>query len=210
MKIAALFLLSVAALGGACFGAVPDASVLAVGAWSQPVRTPNYMKLRGRLKMCEYPNNRGLAPSIDVALYVELQEFSDSVGAAEEVYFDPQALKCELTDSAGKAVPRSGGEFSGAVPGAVWINLPSYCSEVLRVTPYNGGGRMPDGGFELWGNIGDTWTLKAGDTATYYLSGELTVKPPADHKSDNPQWIWSGMLKLPKMEVSIKKLRAAN
>ena len=151
MKILALFLLSVAALGGTCFGGEPDASVLALGAWSQPVRTPNYMKLRGRLKICEYPNNRGLAPSIDVALYVELQEFSDSVGGLEEVYFDPQALKCELTDSAGKAVPRSGGAFSGAVPGAVWINLPSYCSEVLRVTPYNGGGRMPDGGFRTLG-----------------------------------------------------------
>ena len=69
---------------------------------------------------------------------------------------------------------------------------------------------MPDGGFELWGNFGDTWKLNAGDTATYYLSGELTVKPPADHKSDNPQGIWSGTLKLPKMEVSIKKLRAAS
>lgn len=209
MKIAALFLLLIAALGGACFGAEPDASVLALGAWSEPVNTTNHMKLRGRLKMCEYPNNRGLAPGIDVALYVELQEFSDSVGAREEVYFDPQALKCELTDSAGKAVPRSGAAFGGGVPGAVWINLPSYCSEVLRVTPYNGGGRIPDGGFELWATIGDTWRLNASDPAAYYLSGELTVKPPADHKSDNPQWIWSGTLKLPKMEVSIKKLRAA-
>ena len=150
MKIAALLLLSVGALGGTCYGAEPDASVLALGAWSQPVRTPNYMKLRGRLKICEYPNNRGLAPSIDVALYVELQEFSDSVGGPEEVYFDPRALKCELTDSTGKAVPRSAAAFGGGAPGAVWINLPSYCSEVLRVTPYNGGGRMPDGGFELW------------------------------------------------------------
>jgi hypothetical protein len=68
---------------------------------------------------------------------------------------------------------------------------------------------MPDGGLELWGNLGDTWTLKASDTAMYYLSAELTVKPPANHKSDIPQWIWSGTLKLPKMEVSIKKLRAA-
>jgi hypothetical protein len=210
MKLAALFLLLVAALGGTCLGAETDASVLALGAWSPPVKAANHMKLRGRLKICEYPSNRGLVPGIDVALYVELQEFSDSVGAPEEVYFDPQALKCELTDSAGKAVPRSAAAFGGGVPGAVWVNLPSYCSEVLRVTPYNGGGRMPDGGFELWGNLGDTWALKASDTATYYLSGELTVKPPADHKSDNPQWIWSGTLKLPKMEVSIKKLRAAH
>lgn len=209
MKIAVLVLLSLAALGGACFGGEVDASVLAVGAWSEPVRTPNYVKLRGRLKVCEYPNNRGLAPGIDVAVYVELQEFSDSVGGPVEVYFDPQALKLELTDGAGKAVPRSGGAFGGAVPGAVWINLPPYCSEVLRVTPFNGGGRMPDGSFELWGAIGDTWRLNAGDTATYSLSGELTIKPPADHKSDNPQRIWSGTLKLPRMEVSIKKLRSA-
>jgi hypothetical protein len=208
LKIATLFLLLVALLASTCFGGEPDASVLAVGDWSQPVANTNHMKLRGRLKICEYPNNRGLAPSVDVALYVELQEFSDSVGGAVQVYFDPQALKCELTDGTGKVVPQSASAFGGAVPGAVWINLPSYSSEVLRVTPFNGGGRMPDGGFELSGSIVETWTLKAGDTASYFLSGELTVKPPADHKGDNPQWIWSGTLKLPRMEVSIKKLRA--
>ena len=102
MKVATLFVLSVAALTSTCFGAEPDASVLAVGAWSQPIRTRNYVKLRGRFKICEYPNNRGLAPSIDVAVYVELQEFSDSVGGPVEVYFDPQALKCELTDTRAK------------------------------------------------------------------------------------------------------------
>jgi hypothetical protein len=208
MRIAALCFLSFTLLASSCIAGEPDVSVLAVGEWSQPVEAPNHMKLRGRLKMCEYPNNRGLAPSVDVALYVELQEFSESVGGTEEVYFDPQALKCELTDAAGKVVPQSASAFGGAVPGGVWINLPSYSSEVLRVTPFNGGGRMPDGGFELWGSIVETWTLKAGDTASYFLSGELTVKPPADHKSDNPQWIWSGTLKLPRMEVSIKKLRA--
>jgi len=207
MKLAAFFAMSLIALGGTCFGAEADPSVLAVGAWSEPVKAANYMKLRGRLKICEYPDNRGLAPGMDVALYVELQEFSDSVGGIEKVYFDPQALKCELTDSAGKAVPRSGGEFSGAVPGPVWIDLPSFCSMLVRVTPYHGGGRMPDGGFGLWGNIGDTWTLKADDAATYYLSGKLTVNPPADHKSDNPQWVWSGSLTLPKMAVSMKQLR---
>ena len=135
MKIAALFLLS-AALGGACFGAEPDASVLALGAWSQPVRTPNHMKLRGRLKICEYPNNRGLAPSIDVALYVELQEFSDSVAGPEEVYFDPRALKCELTDSTGKAVPQSGAAFGGGAPepsGSTCRRIAARCFASLHI-----------------------------------------------------------------------------
>ncbi len=215
MRLTAMFILSIAALitlpaaagHGTCFGAEPDPSVLALGPWSEPVRTANYMKLRGRLKICEYPDNRGMAPKMDVALYVELQEFSDSVGGVVEVYFDPQGLKCDMVDSAGKPAPQAFTVFGGAVPGAVWIRLPSFDSEVLRVTPHNGGGRMPDGGFELWASIPQAWKLKADDTKTYYLSGELTIKPPTDHKSDNPQRIWSGTLKLTKMAVSTKQLR---
>lgn len=215
MKTAWLVILSMAAfpfaaIPGACFGAEPDPSVLAVGPWSEPVRTANYMKLRGRLKICEYSDNRGIAPKMDVALYVELQEFSDSVGGTEEVYFDPQGLKCGMVDSAGKTVPQAFTAFGGGVPGAVWIRLPSYSSQVLRITPYNGGGRMPDGGFELWASIPQAWKLKADDPTTYYLSGELTIKRPDNHKTDNPRSIWSGKLKLPKMAVSIKQLRAKN
>jgi hypothetical protein len=205
MKLAALFVVSIAlqaCVVCACCGAETDPNTLAAGAWSQPVGPKNGLKLRARLLVYAYPSQTGANP----ALYIELQDFSDSVGAVQEVYWDPGSLKCAMTDRDGKAVPESGGAFGGAAPGPMWIGVPTNSTIRLRVTPW-GAGKLSDGGFALWAALPQTWELKAGDTNTYFFSGVLKSKPPKDHPSDNPQWIWSGTLELPKMEVTLKKLR---
>jgi hypothetical protein len=198
MRLASLTILLTAALSCACFGGETDPNILAMGAWSKPVRSSNYLKLRGRLLICDYHER--------AALYVELQECSDSVGAVEEVHWDPQAVACQLTDRDGKPVPLSPGAYGGPMPSACWIKLPSGSSMILRVSPY-AGGRLSDGSFKIWTANMQVWRLKPNDTATYFLSGEFTAKTTNDHKSDNPQWIWTGKLQLPKMELTLAKLQ---
>jgi hypothetical protein len=205
MKMASILLLLVVGLSGECFAGVSDPNVLALGDWSESVDNGNGFKLRGRLLICEFPEHRGGAGT-DAALYVELQEYSDSVGAVGEVHWSPEALTCELTDRSGKTVPPSSEAYGGPVPEGCWIKLPSHSSMRLRVSPY-AGGKLSDGGFGIWASVMDVWTLKPGDTKTYFLSGKFTVKPAADYKPVNFNWVWTGTLKLPKMEVSLRKLR---
>ena len=187
-----------------CHG-VADPNVLALGDWSEPVANKYGLKLRGRLSICEYPEHRGHSGT-DTALYVELQEYSDFVGAIGEVFWAPESLSCELTDGSGKAVPCSGGAYGGPTPPASWIKLPSNSSLRLRVSPY-GGGKLTDGGFDLWANLPQTWTLEPKDTNAYFLSGVLTIKSPNDYKPTDFQWVWTGTLKLPKMKLSLETLR---
>ncbi len=205
MKILFGFLLSVVGVVWPCFAEVADPSVLALGDWSEPVANQYGFKLRARLLICEYPAHRGHSGT-DAALYVDLQEYSDFVGATGEVYWSPQSLNCELTDDSGKAVPHSAGAYGGPIPPSSWLKLPSHSSMRLRVSPY-GGGRLDDGGFGLWVEIPQTWTLKPNDSNTYFLSGMFTAKPSTDYKPADFRWVWTGTLKLPKMKVSLGALR---
>jgi len=198
MKITSIFLLSIIGLFRPCFAGVADPNVLALGDWSEPVANDHGLKLRGRLLICEHRGTQ-------TALYVELQECSDFVGGIGEVYWDPKALTCELTDSSGKAVPQSGGPYGGAVPSACWIKLPSHSSIRLRVSPY-AGGKLSDGGFGIWTAGFQIWTLKANDANTYFLSGVFPVRPPTDHNPADFRWVWTGTLKLPKMKLLLGTL----
>lgn len=200
MKLAAISLLLVAALSATCSGGETDPHILAMGAWSKPVSNSDGFKVRGRLLVCDY--------SEPAALYVELQECSDSLGPIGELYWDPQALACEMTDRTGKAVPPSFVRpFIGPTwPTSCWIKLPSRSSMLLRISTY-AGGRMSDGSFEVWAARLQAWRLKPNDTATYFLAGELTTKSAPNLKPDNPQRLWTGKLQFPKMELSLPKLQ---
>jgi hypothetical protein len=183
----------------------PDPDVLVLGDWSKPVKNKYGFAVRGRLMMCEYPNHRGSSSGTSAGLYVELQEYSDFVGATGEIYWNPRALTCELTDSSGKAVPMSGGAYGGPIASSGWIKLPSGSSMRLRVSPY-GGGRLSDGGFGVWAAM-PPQTLKPGDPSTYFLSGDFTAKRRTDYKPADFRYVWTGTLKLPKLELSLKRLQ---
>lgn len=188
-----------------CFAQAAETNVLALGDWSEPVANKYQLKLRGRLLICEYPQHRGSSADSESALYVELQEYSDFVGATGEVYWNPSALNCELVDASGKPLPPSGAPYGGPVPSPSWIMLPSHSSMRLRVSPY-AGGRLKDGGFEICTARFQVWTLKPDDTNTCFLSGTLTVDPPPNRVPADFRYVWKGTLHLPQMKVGIEQL----
>ena len=92
------------------------------------------------------------------------------------------------------------------MPGACWITLP-YDSKIrLRANMY-GYGKPKGDGLQLTLRSGASWTIQAGDTNDYYLSGTFTVSPPTNHVAKDFEAAraeWSGTLELPKMKISVK------
>src|SRR3954451_21322810 len=71
---------------------------VAVGDWSEPADG-----LRGRLLVYQ-GRTLGDGKARETLVYVELQNVAES--GERNVHFDPDGLKCELLDAAGKAAPR--------------------------------------------------------------------------------------------------------
>jgi hypothetical protein len=189
------------ALGSFCCPAASDTNVLALGAWSEPVANEYGYRLRGRLAVCEYPDHRGPTNHVDLAVYVDLQEYSDSIGGGLHVYCDlSQGLKCILIDASGKPPPPVGVGWSGGAPASEWISLPPFASIRLRATVFSGG-RLRNGDIGLWFPVGAAWTIKSADTNAYMLSATLTLKPAPNTNAWNHTEIWEGTLRLPEVQV---------
>ena len=138
IHLAAISLLFLA-IRECCFG-VEDTNVIALGAWSEPVSNRYGRKLRGRFAMCAYPNHRVPSNRLDVGVYVDLQECSDSIGGDLEVYCDfAKGLKCELSDALGRAPEPVGFGYDGGAPGVGWLSLPPFSTVRLRATVFAGG-----------------------------------------------------------------------
>lgn len=159
------------------------------GDWSEPVGG-----LRGRLLVYQ-GRALGDGKTRETLVYVELQNVAES--GERNVYFDPDGLKCELLDDAGKAAarPAEGGGGSGGRPGKTWVRLPHDSTLRLRTSPYGYG--SPDDVGLLLPSGTDTWVIKAADTADYFLAGTFTSRPK-DGAGIN---VWAGELKLPKAKV---------
>src|SRR5262245_51394509 len=204
-----LLLILFALLGTRCFG-VDDTNAVALGPWSEPVANYYGAAIRGRLAIYEHKHHRG--PSgVDTALYLELEEHSNFVGASPQVYFHiaqdggTNGLHCQLTDQAGRIIPDSGFAFGGGAPISQWIEIPCDGGVRLRVSVF-GGGRLEDGGLAIWSFGPGSWTIKPNDTNTYFLSGVFTVNPPTNYVPKDSRWVWQGTLKLPKMRIpAVKK-----
>ena len=170
-----------------CLGAC-DTNVLALGDWSQPVANYYGTAVRGRLLLCEYPEHRAPTEKSDTAVYLELQEYSDFVAGRLELYCDmvgktsasPEGydggLRCELRDSSGKLVPKSGFSFGGGAPTPCWVMLEPYGSVQLRASVY-GGGRLWDGGLGLWFIGAGSWVLEKAMTQTPIFCQERSALP---------------------------------
>src|SRR5437763_16386541 len=71
---------------------------IATGGWSEPVNG-----LRGRLILAQ-GRTLGDGKTRESLVYVEVENVTHTASGEVAVYFDPDALRCELTDTAGKAV----------------------------------------------------------------------------------------------------------
>lgn len=167
--------------------AAGEKTTVATGEWSEPVNG-----LRGRLVLAR-GRTLGDGKTRESLVYVELENVANTHSGKVTVAFDPDALKCELTDGGGKAVPPAPVPGSGGRPGKSSVTIPFDSSVRLRANPY-GFGRAE--GLLIPLNT-TAWHLK--EDGDYALSGTLTIVPP-DGQADG----WKGELKLPKVKISLK------
>jgi hypothetical protein len=190
-KISILFLLLLACR--CCLAGSASSEPKAMGEWSEPTNG-----LRGRLVFGE--NDKIVGTRMGV-IYLELQNVS--LGDTMYVYY-PAAkspLRCELQDSAGKTVQRSGSPYSGGISAPCWLALPNDAPLRFRVT-LGGFGIPQNGGLFIAGCIDDAWVIPASATDDYYLSATLNVTHPKDETRPR---VWQGTLKLPPVKISAKK-----
>lgn len=159
--------------------AAAEPNIIAVSEWSQPVSLRNdqlhTQAIRGRLLILQgmEPGYGGPPTTNGAMTFVELQNVTGACCDGIDIYFAVTNLHCELSDAAGKVVPKPlGGSWGGRGPLLpCWVNLPYNATIRLFIN----GGRMepltvyPSG--EPWLH----WSIAGTDTNTYFLSGSLNV-----------------------------------
>lgn len=187
--------------------AMDDTNILAAGNWSAPVSNRDGFAIRARLLICQAPW-RGTTQTTDIAVYVDLQEYSSFVGDGLEVYCEPARLQCQLRDGTGSLIPESAGGFGGGIPGPCWVNLPAYCTFRMRASVF-GGGLLKDGGLAVYLHYGrGWWDVHPNATNDFFLSGTFTVSPPPERSraaSLTNRNVWEGTLNLPPLKLPIKR-----
>lgn len=180
-----------------CFAGSPSESK-AIGEWSEQSNG-----LRGRLVFGENEKIGGTRMGV---IYLELQNVS--LGDTMYAYY-PAAkspLRCELQDSAGKTIQRSGSEYDGWIPDPCWLALPNDSTLRFRVS-LGGFGIPQNGGLFVAGCIEDVWVIPASATNDYYLSAILNLSAP--NNETRPR-IWQGTLKLPPVKISVQATAPAS
>jgi len=207
MKTITTFLF-VAACQVCCAGL--DTNIVAISDWSEPVgyREVGYLgsgpAIRGRLILWKgfTPGYAGKTP--ETAIYVELQNMTQT-GYQCELYFGGgKGLRCELFKADGEKVAPfvGGGGGPGPFGAGGWITLPHDSTIRLRANAHGG---TPDGyalAISLWNG---RWYIRDGDTNTYSLSATLSITSPTNHVTTSDSPIWQGTLTFPKMKISVPK-----
>ena len=194
---------------------VLNTNIIAVSDWSQIVTGKS--SLRARMLLAHlYP-----FPFSDTILYIELQNAEQN--GPVQFYYDPGiGLHCKLVDARGNPAPQMAMGGSGRnEPVNCWILLPEDATIRLRantssVVQLLGHPPIDKGDFLSLFLIPSRsisteiryWTIPAGDTNDYYLSGTLTIASPTNSVVQNPQAsvkVFQGTLELPKMKISLKK-----
>ena len=180
----------------------PPPGLVAVGDWSAPVADDFKGQLRGRLRVVQGRFLDAANTVRETALYLELENVSDTVSAAIEIPFDLGAgpLRFEFKDARGAPLPPSQGGGSGGYPpvGPGPISIPYDSAVRLRANMIGYGGPVSNGLSVT--TLGGTWVVKPGTVA--YLSGTFTVVAPS---GDAGFGKWQGTLKLPPVRLAIPK-----
>ena len=175
-------------VAGQAATAADEKTPVALGDWYAPAGG-----LRGRLLVYQ-GRTLGDGKARETLVYVELQNVAEA--GERRLEFDPDRLKCELLDAAGKAVPQAPAfGRSGGRPGKSLVTLPYNSTLRLRANPY-GFGRAD--GLLLPLNA-DAWLIEAGDDADYFLAGTYTAPPVDWNGPSKPPW--AGELKLPGAKI---------
>lgn len=195
------------ALGGSG-QAVDPPKVIAEGDWSKPVADNRGRAVRGRLVLCEKVVS---ADRREVAVYVELQDASESVGGSMRLFCDfgrtdfrPEykgGLRCELRDKDKRPVrspPPPFGGGGGGVPSSEWVTLPSDATIRLRASPF--GTHRPKA-MAVSPDPSSLWVIGDDDANEYFLSGTFTVDPDAGRKTIEEPHIWRGTIALPAVRI---------
>lgn len=187
-----------------------DTNIIAASEWSEPV-VSNDHSVRARLVIVEggEPAYGGPKSENFASTFVELQNVTGACCPSVKVYFDVQALRCQLTGTNGLPVPLADvGGWGGRGPlGPSWVVLPYNSTVRLFV---NTGSRTP---WRIYQDGWPThfWSIPAADTNVYNLSGTLvlsaptngtlTVTPP-ESMSYHFYSDWTGKLTFPKTRIS--------
>jgi hypothetical protein len=197
----------------ACIARAADGpKVIAAGEWSKPVTDTRGYALRGRLVLCEKVVAEDRR---EIAVYVELQEASDSYGEPFQVFcelnkhdFRPEfknGLQCKFLDKDKHEVPSKPFPFGGGVPGSVWMTFPKDTTIRLRTTPY---GIHQHGALAICPDLGAMWIVEDDDPNHYFLTGTFTVNPADDAKPPSDGHVWRGTIELPPMQIVSRSVAA--
>ena len=176
----------------------PDAGVIGVGEWSEPVSDGDGHTLQGRLVVCD---DRSPSASNHARVYLELQHvFKGGFSSILEVYYDlsGNALNLELRDGHDQPVPQTPVTLRGPSLPPCWITLPCDAMVRLRGDLYHLSTNPKPDGLQVLLESGN-WVIPTNAAGEFYLSGTFT--PAADHPSALHYHVWQGTLKLPKVKI---------
>ena len=204
-----VILLAFASWGVGVFShAAEGPTTIAVGEWSKAVDDNRGYQLRGRLVLCE---NRAGSDLREVAVYVELQDASESRGKGMQLFCEmgktdlrPEykgGLKCEMHDKDKKLVKSTGYPFGGGVPKSEWVTLPCDATIRLRATPF---GLRRAKAMAISPEINKLWVIGDEDSNEYYLSGTFTIAPAESRLEKDGGHIWRGTIVLPAVRIKNK------
>jgi hypothetical protein len=161
--------------------------------------------VRGRLVLCEKHRSDDRR---EVAVYVELQDASRSVGRSMQLFCDlgktdfrpeyKHGLQCELRDKDHQLVKPTSYPFGGAAPRSQWVTLPSDATIRLRTSPF---GVHRAKALAVTPYLNALWVIGDEDPHEYFLSGVFTVDPPKDRVPPGDAHVWRGSLVLPAARI---------
>lgn len=185
------------------------------GEWSEPSN-----QLRGRLLFADEVNNASIRHGlvylelqnlkrVDIDLYYTVVPIRAGARPAKNTPAEAgfASLHCEVQNKNGDVRGLAGaGGFRGNAPQPRWILLPRGAT--LRFPVSLSGYSWPadtEMGFGIGIGRDSSWAIPKGadDPDDYFLSGELSIRPPVNREGHAAAW--DGTIKLPAIKLPVRK-----